>query len=129
MKGEARIVGENFLKKLRKGTCLLAGGGTTVTIKGTGRGGRNQEVSLGALRSLKRGEILISLASDGHDNSNFAGAIADYQTKQKAKELGLNIEEYLEDNNSLEFFKKTNSLIMTGYTGTNIADLLISLKK
>ncbi len=129
LKGEAREIGQKLLKKAKKGFCLLAGGETTVTIKGDGKGGRNQEVSLGGLKILKKGEILISLASDGHDNTDFAGAIADFEVKKIAKDLNLDINEYLDDNNSLNFFKKTRSLIKTDYTGTNIADLFIVLKK
>ncbi len=129
IKGEAKDVGKLFLKRLSKNSCLLAGGETTVIVRGNGKGGRNQEVSLGALRYLKSNEILISLASDGHDNTKFAGAIADFRTKKEAEKKDLNIDKYLSNNNSLVFFKKTKSLINTGYTGTNIADLIIALKK
>ena len=129
IEGEARKVAKEITKEIQKNQCLLFGGETTVKVKGKGKGGRNQELVLAALENLKRGEVLIALASDGIDNSQAAGAIVDWQTKKTAKELGLVAEEYLENNDSFHFFEKTGDLIFTGPTGTNVSDLILFLRK
>ena len=129
IEGEARKVAKEITKEIQKNQCLLFGGETTVKVKGKGKGGRNQELALAALENLKRGEVLIALASDGIDNSQAAGAIVDWQTKKAAKELGLVAEEYLENNDSFHFFEKTGDLIFTGPTGTNVSDLILFLRK
>lgn len=125
--GEASLVGKVLLKTAKKNHAVIAGGETTVTVHGHGKGGRNQELCLSALRYLKD-ELIISIGTDGKDNSNHAGAISDDITKEKAKKLKLDFGRYLHDNNSYNFFKKTKDFIETGDTGTNIADLIIVLK-
>ncbi len=131
LQGEAKKVGEKIVKEIRKEkpkTILLYGGETTVKVTGSGKGGRNQELVLSALRLIKDNELIIAFASDGLDNSEVAGAIADKITKNKVKNLKLNIEDYLKENNSYEFFQKTGDFIKTGPTGINIADLILALK-
>lgn len=126
--GEAREVGKLLAAKVRPGEMLVAGGETTVTIKGKGKGGRNQELALGALASISDDSVLVSVNSDGHDNSAAAGAIADILVKRKAQKLKLDPEKYLKQNNSFAFFKRTSGHVMTGNTGVNIADLVVVVR-
>lgn len=105
----------------------IAGGETTVTVKGKGKGGRNLEVALGAVRALaqKTNCVLITLATDGEDGtSGCAGAIVTEETLGDALRLGMKPEEYLNNNDSYTFFKKLDQLIITGPTGTNVNDLV-----
>ncbi len=130
LSGQARDVGRQIIEEVRlsEEDCLLFGGETTVFIKGEGKGGRNQECVLGALRNIKEGELLISCASDGIDNTSVAGAIADMETLQHSKKNRLDINKFLSENNSYAFFKKSGDAIVTGPTGSNVSDLLIALK-
>lgn len=105
---------------------LLFGGETTVTLRGKGRGGRNQEMALAVLNELKGSPrfAFFSLGTDGIDgNSDAAGAIVDQESWQKAQSRALNIEEYLARNDSRSFFEQTGDLIKTGPTGTNVMDI------
>lgn len=138
IEGEARRVGKQLLKealhkaKKRKEYVLLSGGETTVTVRGNGRGGRNQELVLGAIGSLSECKaVLASFGSDGIDGqSNVAGAIADSNTRKRAREMGLQRWQYLEDNNSNAYFNKLKDSIVTGHTGTNLMDFqIIYVKK
>lgn len=129
--GEAREVGKTILKELRKApprSALLYGGETTVTVQGKGKGGRNQEVSLGALAGVKNGEFLFSFASDGRDNTDFAGGICDIIVREKAKAANADIEEYLKNNNAYAFYEKVGGYVRTGNTGSNVSDLIIAIK-
>lgn len=126
VKGEARAVGKRFVKLVRKNTAVLAAGETTVTVKGKGKGGRNQELCLGSLKYLNKG-VIVSVDTDGVDFFEGAGAIVDLKTRVIGGRMGLSIKEYLDDNNSLGYFKKTKNVIYTGKTGTNIADIMIIL--
>jgi glycerate-2-kinase len=105
----------------------LAGGETTVTVKGSGLGGRNQELVLASMSELKGdGVCLASLGSDGIDGSaDAAGALADGRGLEKALDMGLSIKEFLDDNDSYHFFKQLGDLIITGPTGTNINDVAV----
>jgi hydroxypyruvate reductase/glycerate 2-kinase len=112
--------------------CLLFGGETTVTLRGTGRGGRSQEMCLTALREIRRrkGMTFLSAGTDGIDgNSDAAGAVVDCGTYERSQKLGLDPGEYLNNNDSNTFFKKTGDLIITGPTGTNVMDITILLIK
>jgi hydroxypyruvate reductase/glycerate 2-kinase len=105
---------------------LLFGGETTVTLHGNGKGGRNQEMALAALREMKGSPrfVFFSAGTDGIDgNSDAAGAIVDCRSWEKAKELGLKIDDYLSRNDSYHFFTQTGDLIRTGPTGTNVMDI------
>jgi len=117
------------LEKVEAKTALLYGGETTVTVEGKGKGGRNQELALGALKFIGDKDLVISLASDGHDNSDSAGAICDIITKRNARKLKLDVDKYLADNDSYTFFKKTGDFIDTGHTGSNVMDLIVALKE
>lgn len=127
--GEAREVGRTLAKSSEMNTALLYGGETTVTVKEQGKGGRNQELVLGALSSIEEDQLLISMATDGRDNSDVAGAIADKVTLEFSKDLGMSPEEYLEKNNSYDFWEKVGSRIITGNTGINVSDVMIVLRK
>jgi glycerate 2-kinase len=107
--------------------CVIMGGGeTTVTIRGSGKGGRNQEMALSfAQEAMDLKNILfISAGTDGIDGfTDAAGAYSDGKTFFKAKEKGLFIKDFLENNDSYNFFKKLNDLLVTGPTGTNVMDM------
>jgi glycerate-2-kinase len=126
--GEAKDFGKKIASDIYavRG-CYLYGGETTVSVSGTGSGGRNQEVVLGALSSIKEGMLLLAAASDGWDNSDVAGAVADKELLSLAKEKGLDPETFLKENNSYEFFNLTGGQIKTGRTGANVADFYFVL--
>jgi glycerate 2-kinase len=110
--------------------CLISGGETTVTIKGNGLGGRNQEFALAAAIDIE-GLPQITIASAGTDGTDgptdAAGAIADGETVQRASKLGLLAADFLANNDSYHFFEPLNDLIKTGPTGTNVMDLRVML--
>lgn len=129
--GEARDVAAALCRQLKDNLprpfCLIAGGETTVTLRGNGRGGRNQELALVAAIELKGLEnvILITLATDGEDGpTDAAGAVVTGETNKQALELGLNPELFLADNDSYSFFEFLGDLIKIGPTGTNVNDLI-----
>ena len=126
--GEARNAGSDLVSKTAPNSILLVGGETTVKVTGSGEGGRNQEVVLGALGNLDYKTAICSFDSDGWDNSPFAGAIGDINTINKAKEVNLDPQDFLNSNNSLEFFQKTGDGIETGRLPSNISDLIIVFK-
>ncbi len=129
--GEAADVGSRTVENLHEisqKSAFLYGGETTVTVKGKGRGGRNLELALSALRGVREGELLLSLASDGRDNGEFAGAICDTITKEAVLKNGFDIETVLQNNDSYPLFQKVGNHIETGDTGSNVSDLLIALK-
>lgn len=130
--GEARDAGQNVALDLEKSppkTAILYGGETVVCVKGTGKGGRNQELILGALPEIGKGELILSLNSDGRDNTDFAGALCDILTKEKTEKLGLKPEEFLKNNDSYSFFEKIGDYLLTGDTGSNVSDLVIAIKE
>jgi len=130
LSGEAKVAGENIACELSnepQGSVLLYGGETTVKVRGRGKGGRNQELALSALKYIKNNQIICSVASDGKDNSSHAGAICDTITKEKAEKKGLNIEKYLKDNNSYAFFEETGDYLETGDTGSNVSDIIVAI--
>lgn len=128
--GEAKLAGERLIDETEPGTILLIGGETTVYVaKKGGRGGRNQELVLAALEYVGRDITICSFASDGWDNTEHAGAIGDYKTLEKARELGIEPESFLRTNNSLDFFRKTGDAIITGRLPSNVSDLMIVLRK
>ncbi len=110
--------------------CVLSGGETTVTIRGNGLGGRNQEFALAAaidIAGMDRATIL-SAGTDGTDGpTDAAGAVADGATVERAKKAGLEAPRFLENNDSYRFFDPLGDLIRTGPTNTNVMDLRIVL--
>lgn len=130
--GEASEVGRAVAEKLHDappGSALLYAGESTLTLgKDAGAGGRNQEVALAALPSIREGEFVLPFASDGRDNSDAAGAIADTLTREHAQAQNLSIEEHLSGHRTLEFFSATGDALSTGYTDANVSDLIVALK-
>jgi glycerate-2-kinase len=104
------------------------GGETTVTIRGNGKGGRNQELALAVLLELKdcvTPFYFCSLGTDGMDGvTDAAGAWIDHRTYAKTLELGLDAYQFLENNDSYHFFQKLGQLIITGPTHTNVMDVI-----
>jgi len=142
--GEARAVAKTIVETLHPmphKTVLLYAGESTVTLgasnsgkggpaspKPLGVGGRNQEMALAALPYLVEGELLLPLASDGHDYTDAAGAIADLTTREHATLHNLSIEEHLANHSSYDFFITTGDALVTGYTESNVSDLIIAIK-
>jgi glycerate 2-kinase len=113
-------------RPVRRPACILSGGETTVTVRGRGLGGRNQEFVLAAALALEGiGPVTIfSAGTDGSDGpTDAAGAIADKNTVRR----GLDASAFLKNNDSYHFFDKLNGLIKTGPTGTNVMDVRILL--
>jgi glycerate-2-kinase len=109
---------------------IVAGGETTVTVHGKGRGGRNQELVLSAALSIRGlpSTLVSSIGTDGMDGpTRAAGAVADSSTVERGLRRGLGADTYLRENNSHEYFKKLKDLIVTGPTGTNVNDILIAI--
>jgi glycerate 2-kinase len=138
IEGEAREVGRVLAGLLREvdasgnpqaRPCVLIGGGeTTVTVRGSGLGGRNQELCLAAASALHGllDVLLVSIGTDGNDGpTDAAGAVVDGTTLDRAAALGLNPAQYLADNNSYAFFDRLGDLIRTGPTNTNVNDLYL----
>lgn len=110
--------------------CIISGGETTVTVKGGGLGGRNQEFVLAAAIEIDglRGVVVLSGGTDGTDGpTDAAGAIADGDTAKRAQQMGLSPQDYLADNDSYHFFQKLGDLLITGPTNTNVMDLRLIL--
>src|SRR3989338_5875326 len=127
---EAKLAREKLISATHHGSILLVGGETTVHVgKNAGRGGRNQELVLAALKYVGREITIASVASDGWDNTENTGAIGDYKTAEQAIDLGVEPLKYLEANNSFEFFEKTNDAIITGRLPSNVSDLIVVLRK
>ena len=107
--------------------CLLLGGETTVTVCGSGRGGRNQELALAAARVIhEMPEVLIaSLATDGTDGpTDAAGGLVDGSTITRGAALGLSAQAALANNDAYPYLERTGDLLVTGPTNTNVNDLM-----
>jgi len=124
--------------KAGKPRCLLFGGETTVTVRGTGKGGRNQELALTFAREIEGvpGITLLSAGTDGTDGpTDAAGAVVDGTTARQARGLGVDPDTHLDNNDSYAFFsrfdalKKEKNHVITGPTGTNVMDIQIILIK
>ena len=127
LSGEAREIGKKLAILSKKGTAIIATGETTVTIRGKGKGGRNQEVVLSASMFIKNG-VVVSCSSDGVDFiTEAAGGIVDENTNEQGKKLGLDQGKFLDNNDSYNFLKKVNGVIVTGKTHTNVGDLFLVL--
>ena len=137
VEGEARQVARvaaalaremaSFDRPAARPACLVWGGETTVTVRGGGQGGRNQELALAAALALDGtpGVLLAALATDGADGpTGAAGAVATGETVARARAMGLDPAAHLADNDAYPFFYALDDLIQTGPTGTNVNDLL-----
>lgn len=117
---------------VRPPACIVSGGETTVSVKGNGQGGRNQEFALMAAIELAgvRNVLALSVGTDGTDGpTDAAGAIATGDTLGRAKQFGMDARDYLDRNDSYPFFEKLGDLVKTGPTGTNVMDVHILLAK
>lgn len=136
VEGEAREVAHVFCaiakeilhssQPIPRPACVVAGGETTVTIRGEGKGGRNQELALAAAIQLDTLDnvTIVALATDGTDGpTDAAGAIADGLTLHRARQKKLLARDYLANNDSYSFFDQLDDLLITGPTNTNVNDL------
>jgi glycerate 2-kinase len=136
LEGEARVAGQLLAAVAREivtsgnpvaaPACVIAGGETTVTLRGTGRGGRNQELALAAALALDGlpDVAVVALATDGGDGpTDAAGAVASGSTLARAEALGLDAAAHLAANNAYPFFAALGDLLLPGPTGTNVNDL------
>jgi glycerate 2-kinase len=117
-------------RPVKRPACVISGGETTVTIKGNGLGGRNQEFALAAAMDIAAisGVLMLSGGTDGSDGpTNAAGALCDGTTIARAEKLGLNAADFLARNDSYHFFEPLGDLIKTGPTGTNVMDVRLAL--
>ena len=130
--GEARAAGSQIVttmknrKDLHKRFMLVWGGETTVTVTGQGKGGRNLELALAAVKEMAglNDKLLLTLATDGEDGpTDAAGAVVSGGTLQRAIDKGLDPDDYLRNNNAYAFFGQLGDLLITGPTGTNVNDL------
>lgn len=114
----------------RKKLAFIAGGETVVHLKGTGKGGRNQELALSAAVGLNGlpGAAVFSVGSDGTDGpTDAAGGYADGETVSDLSAKGLNINAYLDNNDAYNALKAVDGLVITGPTGTNVNDVAVLL--
>jgi glycerate 2-kinase len=110
--------------------CILSGGETTVTVRGKGKGGRNQEFALAAALALAGTErvMVLSGGTDGTDGpTDAAGAIADGTTQRRAEAKAISLQSHLDENDAYPAFQALDDLVKTGPTGTNVMDLHILL--
>lgn len=139
LEGEARQAGDLLAALARqlsadpslpRPACLVLGGETTVTVRGSGRGGRNQEAALAAALALEGcpGVLVAALATDGVDGpTDAAGAIVSGDTAARCRAQGLDPQAYLDANDAYTLFAALGDLIVTGPTGTNVNDLAFVL--
>ena len=136
LSGEASDTGREIAEELKqyagsgRRIALLAGGETVVHVKGTGLGGRNQELALAAAQVLEGipGAALISVGSDGTDGpTDAAGGYADTDTVAQLREKGMDVQAYLDNNDAYHALDAVGNLIITGPTGTNVNDLTVGL--
>jgi len=143
LKGEALEVGRRLFHEalefkqdmsVDKPILFICGGETTVTIRGEGKGGRNQEMALAFLDEMKKfgtraeGIYFLSAGTDGDNGpTDAAGAFASYEILQTARMMDLPMDEYLSRNDSYTFFDSCGYLFKTGLTGTNVCDIQLIL--
>jgi len=140
MQGEAREVGRVYAAILKemahhqrplvRPACVVAGGETTVTLRGGGQGGRNQELALSAALDIEGLEhvLLVALATDGTDGPTDAGgALCDGTTAARARAMGLDPRVHLNQNDAYPLFAALDDLLLLGPTGTNVNDLTFLL--
>ena len=142
VEGEAREVAKVYSavarEMLKSGqpalppACIIAGGETTVTIRGEGKGGRNQELALAAaleIEDLGSNAVVLSAGTDGTDGpTDAAGAAVDGGTIARASARGLDAKQFLSENDAYNFFQQLgDGLLITGPTGTNVMDIALVL--
>ncbi len=137
--GEARVAGARHATRVLevasrapRPLCVISSGETTVTVKGAGRGGRNQEFALAFARALAGRAVPLALASVGTDGidgpTDAAGALVDGSTIDRAAAAGIGApEDYLARNDTYRFFEALGDLVKLGPTDTNVGDLQVAL--
>lgn len=138
LQGEAREVGKVLAAIAREEAqsqrplplpaLIVAAGETTVTVRGSGKGGRNQEVALAAALGIEEmpGVVIACLGTDGRDGpTDAAGAIVDGETTHRLRQQGSDPSASLATNDSYHALARSGDLILTGPTGTNVADLCL----
>ena len=116
---------------MNKKIAIISGGETVVKLIGDGKGGRNQEFALSFLSEIQNTSInndwlLLSVGTDGIDGpTDAAGGLIDNETIRNYHESGIDIFDYLNNNDSYTFLNNMNSIYKTGATGTNVADVQI----
>lgn len=134
LQGEAREVARDLIARARRlpaAACLIAGGETTVTVRGRGQGGRCQEFALAAALALRPDEGLVVLAggTDGTDGpTDAAGAVVDATTAARGRLGGHDAGQALEDNDAYSYLDAVGDLLVTGPTHTNLLDLYLLLQ-
>lgn len=135
--GEARVVGDvlgglisdiHISQPSLTRSAWVAGGETTVTMRGKGKGGRNQELALASAVEIENSPdvVVVSVGTDGIDGpTNAAGALVDGTTVSRGRDLGLNAKRFLERNDSYNYLSRVGDLVLTGPTGTNLNDIMI----
>jgi glycerate 2-kinase len=129
LQGDTRTMGEKLINETPNGHILIAGGETTMKVTGTGKGGRNQALTVSALPAIKGDTVLASFGSDGWDFYELAGGIVDHQTIEKAKERGADAKALLANDDSYTFLEKVGDGVLTGKQDSNVSDLFIVLKR
>ncbi len=118
-------------KPLSPPCCIISGGETTVTIKGKGMGGRNQEFCLVAamdISDMTENIVMLCGGTDGNDGpTDAAGGVVDPLTLKRGEAAGLSAAEYFNNNDSYNYLKKTGDLLITGPTKTNVMDVRLVL--
>ncbi len=137
VEGEARLVGLNLgvmahslITRPDRPCCWLMGGETTVTVHGTGKGGRSQEIALAAALAITGLDnvVVAAFCTDGVDGpTDAAGAVVTGDTVRRAREMGIDPEAMLNNNDSYHFFRQVGGLIETGPTGTNVNDIAVMI--
>jgi glycerate 2-kinase len=140
IKGEARELGvflSAMTRELRQHNnpvtppaCILIGGETTVSLRGNGKGGRNQECCLAAVKGIAglKDVIIFCAGTDGTDGpTDAAGAFCTGDTLEMGKKKEIEPEDYLRRNDSYHYFQQVGNLILTGPTGTNLMDIYMIL--
>ncbi|HEX9652657.1 MAG TPA: MOFRL family protein, partial [bacterium] len=120
----------NCGRPIPRPACVISGGETTVTLRGRGKGGRNQEFVLAAAMDISGldGTVILSAGTDGSDGpTDAAGAICDGETVARAEANGQNPAKHLSKNNAYPLFEKLGDLVKTGPTNTNVMDLRLVL--
>ena len=132
--GDTTVAAQRWLDGVRRHIegrrcCAIAGGETTVAVRGTGRGGRNQEFALALARPLSGGAVaVLSAGTDGIDGpTDAAGAFVDGESAARAQVLGLDPSGALAANDSYGLFERLGDLFRCGPTGTNVMDIKLAI--
>lgn len=128
--GEARDLAKQILQDLEPNQCLIAAGESVVTIHNhqKGSGGRNQEMALAAMMQLPPKTTFAALNSDGHDNSDVAGAIVDESNLAAVRARGFDAQTHLDQHDEYSLLSDLNASIITGHTGINVSDLVVAIR-